>query len=137
MKAPLVLYDGHCALCNGFIGFLLRFDKQKKFRFASLQSKVSTFYKNKYNWDNSVDTVILIADDSVYMYEEAAFKVLQLLEFPWSLFLLFKIIPSYISRAIYKGIARKRYNWFGKYENCPIPKAENRKQFISDPNELD
>jgi len=136
MKAPLLLYDGHCALCNGYVSFLLRFDKKKKFRFAALQSEVSKHYQNKYNWDSKVDTVILIADDTVYMYEQAAFKVLQLLGFPWTLLLIFKIIPNFISRAIYKGIAHKRYSWFGKYESCPIPKTENRKQFISDPNEL-
>lgn len=137
MKAPLLLYDGHCALCNGFVGFILRFDKKKKFRFAALHSEVSSYYQKKFNWDSNADTVILIAEDTVYMYHHAAFKVLQLLGLPWSLFLIFKIIPSFISKAIYKVIARKRYHWFGKYESCPIPKVENRKQFISDPSELD
>lgn len=136
MKAPLLLYDGHCALCNGFVNFILRFDKKKKFNFAALQSEVSNHYQKKYNWNSNVDTVIIIADGAVYMYEKAAFKVLQLLGFPWSLFLICKIIPNFISRAIYKCIARNRYSWFGKYESCPIPKAENKKQFICDPSEL-
>jgi len=136
MKAPLLLYDGHCALCNGFVGFILRFDKKKKFRFAALHSEVSVYYQQKFKWNSNADTVILISENTVYMYQNAAFKVLQLLGLPWSIFLIFKIIPSFISTAIYKGIARKRYSWFGKYEICPIPKAENRKQFISDPSEL-
>ena len=136
MKAPLLLYDGHCALCNGFVVLILRLDKKKKFRFAALNSEVSVYYQQKFKWNSNADTVILISEDTVYMYQHAAFKVLQLLGLPWSIFLIFKIIPNFISRAIYKWIARKRYSWFGKYEICPIPKAENRKQFISDPSEL-
>lgn len=136
MKAPLLLYDGHCALCNGFVDFILRFDKKKKFRFAALHSEVSFYYQQKFKWNSNGDTVILISNNTVYMYQHAAFKVLHVLGLPWSIFLIFKIIPNFISAAIYKGIARKRYSWFGKYEICPIPKAENRKQFISDPSEL-
>ena len=37
-QEPTILFDGTCNLCNGCVHFLLRHDKQKRFRFAALQS---------------------------------------------------------------------------------------------------
>lgn len=35
---PVILFDGNCNLCNGGVQFVLDFDKDGLFRFASLQS---------------------------------------------------------------------------------------------------
>lgn len=36
---PIILFDGNCNLCNGGVQFVLDFDKEGLFRFASLQSE--------------------------------------------------------------------------------------------------
>src|SRR3954462_9997442 len=36
---PILLYDGVCGLCNGFVQFTLRHDPRGIFRFAALQSE--------------------------------------------------------------------------------------------------
>ena len=38
MEHPVLLYDGVCGFCNRLVQFVLRHDREKIFRFASLQS---------------------------------------------------------------------------------------------------
>ena len=35
---PLLLYDGKCRLCDGFVAFLIKRDPAKHLRFCALQS---------------------------------------------------------------------------------------------------
>ena len=41
MSHPILLYDGGCGLCNRFVQFILRRDRNAVFRFASLQSALA------------------------------------------------------------------------------------------------
>src|SRR3546814_2950136 len=36
----IVVFDGVCALCSGWVGFLLRHDRARQFRFAAMQDAV-------------------------------------------------------------------------------------------------
>lgn len=36
---PVLLYDGVCNMCNGFVNLFLDVDKDEKFRFSALQSQ--------------------------------------------------------------------------------------------------
>ena len=36
----IVVFDGQCLLCNGWVQFLLRHDRSQRIRFASIQSAV-------------------------------------------------------------------------------------------------
>lgn len=38
-KRPVLLYDGVCNMCNGFVNRFLDVDKEEKFRFSALQSE--------------------------------------------------------------------------------------------------
>lgn len=38
-KRPVLLYDGVCNMCNGFVNLFLDVDKDEKFRFSALQSQ--------------------------------------------------------------------------------------------------
>lgn len=38
-KRPVLLYDGVCNMCNGFVNLFLDIDTDKKFRFSALQSQ--------------------------------------------------------------------------------------------------
>lgn len=38
-KRPVLLYDGVCNMCNGFVNLFLDIDTGKKFRFSALQSQ--------------------------------------------------------------------------------------------------
>jgi predicted DCC family thiol-disulfide oxidoreductase YuxK len=41
------------------------------------------------------------------------------------------VIPKFIRDAVYDFIARNRYSWFGKKDQCMIPTAELKSKFLA------
>ena len=130
-KKSVILFDGVCNLCNSSVQFILKNDKKKQFLFASLQSdaaKKLLLQKNHKN--NNLNTIILIEGGEVYEKSTAALKITRRLGRIWSFFYIFIILPKSIRDFIYDFIAKNRYNWFGKKDNCIVPNEENKNRFI-------
>ena len=53
MEHPVLLYDGVCGLCNRTVQFALRYDREKIFRFAPLQSAYAATLLGKSGVDAS------------------------------------------------------------------------------------
>jgi predicted DCC family thiol-disulfide oxidoreductase YuxK len=134
----LILFDGICLLCEGFVRFLLRHDKKKIFKFATLQSSESqTILKSFGEEFQKLDSVLLVSSGKVFHKSQAVFQMALLLGYPWKIFALFRLVPDFISNGVYDFIARNRYRWFGKREECLLPNPEIKSRFlgeISDPN---
>ena len=132
----IILYDGVCILCNGFVQFLLRRDQKDIFRFAPIQAEeVEQWLASQLDEELREDTVILWYKDSLYTKSDVSVQVLRLLPFPWPVLSVMRFIPKSIRDGIYDWIARKRYKWFGKKEQCPIPTPEDQRRFIAWPND--
>ena len=87
---------------------------------------------------NDFDTVVVLADfgqpgERALTRSQAALWAISRLGGIWRLFVIAKAIPLSLREAIYKFIARRRYQVFGKYDECPLPKAEDRHKFFSVP----
>ncbi len=132
----LVLYDGVCGLCNRLVSFLLRHDRRDQFRFAPLQSELAQNLLRQYGLDpNDFDTVVVLADfgqpaERALTRSQAALWAVSRLSGIWRLFVIGRAIPLSLREAIYKFIASRRYRVFGKYDECPLPKAADRHKFI-------
>ena len=100
---------------------LLSGTEKKNFRFISLQSISGKKIRYHFHLPENINTVILIDKGIVHTESDAIFLVLRKLPTPWKLFIVFIIIPKGIRNNIYRWIARNRYKWFGKRENCRIP----------------
>jgi predicted DCC family thiol-disulfide oxidoreductase YuxK len=66
----------------------------------------------------------------VYTKSSAALRIARKLSKLWPLFIIFIIIPSFIRDGIYDFIAKNRYKWFGKKEQCMIPTPGLREKFL-------
>ena len=131
MKNPILLFDGVCNLCNQSVQFIVRKDKKGKFRFASLQSDVANQKLKQFDLEHEkLETLVLIKDGKAYLRSDAALEVLKILGGVWSLCYVFKIIPSFIRDAVYRWVAKNRYRWFGKQDQCMIPTQELRERFL-------
>jgi predicted DCC family thiol-disulfide oxidoreductase YuxK len=131
MSKPIVLFDGVCNLCNRAVQFILRHDKQKKFLFGSLQGKTGQELLGKFNLPTQqLNSFVLIEDDKAYTRSTAVLRMLKKLGGRWSLLYAFIIIPAFIRNGTYNWIARNRYKWFGKKEECWIPTAELKERFL-------
>ena len=129
---PLLLFDGVCNLCNGFVQFVIRRDPKGVFRFTALQSEVAQELLTEREVENrtDLDTVILIEKGKVYTHSDVALRVVRRMPGLWPLFGVFRIIPKFLRDAIYNWVARNRYRWFGKRESCMIPTPELKARFL-------
>jgi predicted DCC family thiol-disulfide oxidoreductase YuxK len=118
---PVVLFDGDCALCNGWVDFVLRVDRNRKFRFATLQPEDL----------RNTQSIALRDGDHVYYRSEAVLQILSGLGFPYSLAAALRILPAGLRDTVYDWVARNRYHWFGRRNTCRIPTPEERSRFVS------
>lgn len=128
---PILLFDGVCNLCNGFVQFILLRDPEGVFRFASLQSEIGQELLRKYGLpEESLDTVVLIKGGRTFTHSEVAMEVAPALKGFWRWVVLFRIIPRPLRDAIYNWIARNRYRWFGRREHCMLPVPAWKDRFL-------
>jgi predicted DCC family thiol-disulfide oxidoreductase YuxK len=128
---PIILFDGICNLCNGAVQYVIKHDKNNKFLFASLQSNAGQALLQKYNLPDTVfNSFVLIKDNTFYLKSTAALMVAKQLKGAIKLLYGFIIIPTFIRNAIYNIIAKKRYRWFGKQEQCMLPTPELSAKFL-------
>ena len=127
----IILFDGECNLCNSFVDFIIRYDKRDKFKFDSLQSQNSTILLKETQIDpKKLDTVVLYSQGIFYTRSSAALLILLELGFPFSLTIILWIVPGFFRDWAYRMIAKNRYNWFGKRDNCRLPTKADRKKFL-------
>ena len=127
----VILFDGVCNFCNGAINFVLKQDKNGIFRFAPLQSEAGQRLLQQYNLSTAeFDSFVLIDNGKIYKKSAASLRVMNKLPWYWKEVQLLRIIPVAFRDAIYDFIARNRYKWFGKKEQCMIPTPEMRKRFL-------
>ena len=127
----IILFDGVCNLCNGFVVYIIKRDKNNRFRFAALQSEAGEKLLNKFNIDRvNTDSIILVEGDNYYERSSAALHIAKNLSGAFPLLYGFMIIPKFIRDGIYNWIARNRYKWFGKKESCMIPTKELQSKFL-------
>lgn len=128
---PVILFDGVCNLCNASVLFVIDRDPKAKFRFASLQSEYGQSQLTKFGLPTSeLNSVMLIDKGELYQKSNAALEIARNLRGLWPLLYAFKIIPPFIRNAVYDWIARNRYRWYGKKDECMIPTLELKARFV-------
>lgn len=128
---PILLFDGLCNLCNGSVQFILKRDPNGIFRFASLQSEEAEALLEQYeDKPESLDSVVLLEGEELYARSDAALRVARRLTGLWPLLYAFILIPRPIRDSIYNWIARNRYRWFGKQDQCMMPRPEWKHRFL-------
>ena len=129
---PIILFDGVCGLCDRFVQFAIRNDPEGKVLFAPLQSEKGKELLQKFGFqENELSFIVLIDGDKSYVKSAAILRVLHYFQGFVRHFVFLSVIPPLISDAVYDVVARHRYNWFGKYEECKLPTPEERKRFLA------
>ncbi len=116
----ILLFDGYCNLCNGFVQFVIRKDSR------------SVFYYKFLNQNPESVTVVLIENHKVYTQSTAVLRVFRALSPPWKWLYALIIIPAFLRNPVYRFVARHRYRWFGKRSTCMIPDEAFKKCFMED-----
>ena len=134
--AHLILYDGVCGLCDRFVQFLLRIDRDDRLRFAALQGPIGTKILNEAGRAaTALSTVVVVADHGTETQRlldrsDAALFAIASAGGLYRAAEALRLVPRFIRDAAYDLIAKWRYRIFGRFEACPIPRPATRAKFL-------
>jgi predicted DCC family thiol-disulfide oxidoreductase YuxK len=128
----ILFFDGFCNLCTGSVQFIIKRDKKNKLQFASLQSEAGQQMLQKFGLPTQeLNSLIFVDDNIIYQKSTGALRIAKYLSGAWPLAYGLTIIPAFIRNAVYNWVAKNRYKWFGKKNECWLPTPELNKKFIS------
>ena len=132
---PIIVFDGMCVLCTANAQFVLRNDRQGRFRLAAMQGAVGAQIMRDCGLDPlDPDSFILLDAErdggQVWTDSNAVLHMWSELGWPWRFGLVFKLVPRVIRDPVYRLIARNRYRWFGQREECWVPSKEQAARIL-------
>ena len=125
----VIFFDGYCGLCNGFVDFMIKIDKEGQFKFSPLQSE---YAKSNLNPSDTLDlkSVVVLIDGKSYRKAEGVFKALTSIGGVWKMAAILNSFPNSILNFGYELVAENRYRLFGKRDTCRLPTQEEKSRFI-------
>ena len=128
---PIIIFDGYCALCSGWAQFVLRHDRERKYRLLRAQSPLGRALYVHYGLDpEDYETNILVADGIASFRSEGSIRMAEGLGWPWSLAAGLRILPMSWRDRLYAFVARNRLRMFGKRDTCYVPRAGDEDRFL-------
>jgi predicted DCC family thiol-disulfide oxidoreductase YuxK len=135
-SGAIIVFDGVCVLCNGWVRFLLRHDRMQRYRFAAMQGAVGRQLLAQHGLDpDDPVSFLLIEHDRgpvprVSTDTVAIRRVLVGLGGVWRLAWLSILVPRVVRDPLYRWGARHRYRWFGRHEACRVPDPAQARRFL-------
>jgi len=128
----IVVFDGLCNFCNGWVRFVIRRDRAGLFRFVSAQSETGARLLDAHGADAAaLETIFLIDGAHLYRKSDAVLRILARLGWPWAAARWLRPVPRSWRDAGYSAFARHRYRLFGKRDACPLPDPQWRDRFLA------
>ncbi|WP_350287098.1 DUF393 domain-containing protein [uncultured Croceitalea sp.] len=121
MRQSVIIFDGECNLCNGVVGWLLKFAPKDIFEFVAFQSPKGQRLLQEYNFPTTaLTTVILIDENGAHTHSDGFLEIVSKIP-KWRLVAaLLAYIPRIIRDTIYNLASRNRVRWFGKSKTCTV-----------------
>ncbi len=127
----VVLFDGVCKLCNGWVKFIIRHDRARLFKLAAVQSAEGQAILRWFGMPaDSFATLLYVEGRDLFVRSEAIARILRQLPAPWPLLALFRFLPLSLRDWCYDRIARNRYRLFGRYDSCLLPTPDHAGRFL-------
>ena len=127
----IVVFDGHCLLCNGWVQFLLRHDRRGAIRFASMQGDTGRALLTKAGLSvDNLQTLLLVDGERSWQHTAAILRIVHALGWPWRLAWVGWLVPAPLRDAAYRFIAGHRYRIFGRSDTCLMPRPDVAARFL-------
>ena len=125
----IVFFDGVCNLCQGSVRYLIKHDKKGVLKFASLQGNYAKDFVNETEIQ-SMQSILFFDGKVLYKKSTAVLKLSRLLGGWHQLLLLGYILPRFVRDWLYNIVAKNRYRWFGKKDQCMLPSKGFENRFL-------
>jgi predicted DCC family thiol-disulfide oxidoreductase YuxK len=131
----IVVFDGVCNLCNGWVRFICRHDPRGSVRFASIQSEAGRALLARHGYRiEGLDTLLVVEGGEVHVKTQAVRRVLKEIGAPWSwAAALLSLMPLHARDWLYTRVAVNRYAMFGRRASCPMPTPELAARTLPEP----
>lgn len=137
----LVLFDGHCGLCNRAVRWFQRRDRYDRLRFAPASSPLvvpllASLAPQESASGLAARTILVISNpglpaQQLFLRSAAILVLLAQLPRPWpALASVLRLVPRPLGDLVYRLIARIRYRVWGRYSACPLPTPAEREHFL-------
>jgi len=127
----IILFDGVCNLCSGWVQFVYQRESQAHFKFVSVQSETGQMLLQ---WSglptDRYETMVYIEHGQAYFKSDAFLQIVSLLKKPWPLINTGKFIPKFMRDWMYDRVARNRYRLFGRRKLCMLPSKPLKQRFL-------
>ena len=129
----IVIFDGICNFCNGWVDIILKYDTKKLIKFSAAQSETgkellaflgrnpddlsSVVYIRRFDPRSEA----LPSDRQVFVKSEAVLRVLEDVGVPSvAVNAMMLTIPLIVRDNVYDLVAKNRYNILGKRDTCRV-----------------
>ncbi|MCO5139362.1 MULTISPECIES: thiol-disulfide oxidoreductase DCC family protein [unclassified Shinella] len=123
---PIIVFDAECILCSANAQFVLRHDRARRFRLASMQNAVGAALYRRFGIDPAdPESMIVVDGDRLLKDSDAVLAIYAGLGWPWKALSALRFIPRFLRDPAYRWLARNRYRVFGRRDACWIPAPED------------
>lgn len=127
----IIVFDGVCNLCAGWVKFVCQRDHAGRFRFVSMQSETG---RALLQWagvsPDNVDTMLYVEQGQAYTRSTAFLKIIRHFPAGWPLLAWGIYVPAPLRDFLYNRIANNRYRLFGRRDHCLVPDAAWATRFL-------
>ena len=125
----VIVFDGYCVLCDNFVKWIAKKDKDHKIHFTTFESDYINKNYSEIKLKNSV--VVINSKKIFFKKSEAVILCLKTIDYNKTLIAILEIIPKTILDIGYSLVAFFRYKIFGKKKICSLPNTIISEKILS------
>ena len=131
----IVLFDGVCVFCDGFVRWLIARDTSASLHFAPLQGETAAALRAAHSEiPDELSTLVYVesgdGSERIFLRSDAALRVMAQIDGPWRWLAGLRRLPRWIRDPVYRLFVRLRYRIFGRRDACRVPSPAERERFL-------
>jgi predicted DCC family thiol-disulfide oxidoreductase YuxK len=141
MAKDVVLYDGVCLFCEGWVNFVINNSKISNcpvfipLQFVDLSDEITSILEKVKGGGDSI--IFLSKSGNIFVKSDASLEVMAGLKAPYNFLAhLSKLVPRFVRNRVYDLVGRNRYKIWGKRDFCALPQGDRKALFPTKRQEL-
>jgi predicted DCC family thiol-disulfide oxidoreductase YuxK len=133
---PVLLYDDSCGFCNAAVQTVLRHEKKRTLRFASLRGEYGLDFRARHPEFDAVDSMIWFSPavgapgEFIAIRSDAALATADYMGGLFRFAAAARLVPRSLRDTAYDFVARHRHRLLPPTQECLIPSPDQRARFL-------